>query len=134
VSRGRRVQDEVPEGLRVPPVELDDLRRGDAPPLEVRSDAEGRDEGDMPLPQSHDRVVVEVIVVVVREDHRVERRQSAQRDERRKPALGTGEADRPDAVAPDRITRSPVAGGVAKRPRSTRTTLGGVAGDAFGSG
>ena len=37
---------EISERAGLPPVELDNLRRGNAPPFEVRSDSERRNEGE----------------------------------------------------------------------------------------
>ncbi len=50
--------------------------------------------------QGDDRLVVEVIVVVVGEHDGVERRQVAESEQRGKPALGSGETGRPDPLAP----------------------------------
>ena len=50
-----------------------------APRFEVRADAERRDERHVALGELANRRVVEVVVVIVRDDHEVDRRQRAQR-------------------------------------------------------
>src|ERR1700733_9204217 len=63
VPRRHRPESQVSEGAGVPPVELDDLRRGNAPPLEVRSHAEWSDESNVAVLEGDNRRVIEVIVV-----------------------------------------------------------------------
>jgi len=113
--------------------------------------AERRDEEEAELLEGDDGRVVEVIVVIVRQDHGVERREIAEGDERREPPLRAREVDGPDAVAPYRIGEEAMAvdleqdrrvahprhpqtrgGGVAKRSGSIATVLGGDVGSAFG--
>src|SRR5258708_7287442 len=75
VPRRRRPKNQISEGARPPPVELDDLRRGNTPALEMRSHAERRDEPLVSILERDDGRVVEVVVVIVREQHGVERRE-----------------------------------------------------------
>src|SRR5688572_16614481 len=75
VTRRRRGEGERTDGRRLGPVELDDPVRCDAPPFEMRADAERDDEAGTRLrgaarEGAHD-AAVEVIVVVVRRDDRV---------------------------------------------------------------
>jgi hypothetical protein len=57
------------------PVELDDARLRDAPFAQVRTDAERHDERrSLRAGQPDDRVDVEVVVVVVADQHRVDGR------------------------------------------------------------
>ena len=99
----------------LPPVELDDARLGDAPVGEVGADPQRHDEGGVPaaladeIVEGDDRATVEVIVVVVRDHHRVERRQLGERERRRVPGARADAGDRRRAVAPERIGEHAVA-------------------------
>src|SRR5580704_5335858 len=103
MSRGHGPQSQVPEAVRVPPIELDDLRRGNAPPFEVGPDPERADERRDSVLESDDRGVVEVVVVVVGDEDRIEGRQVTDGEQRRKETLGAGEVDGPDPFAPHRV-------------------------------
>src|SRR5580704_10156789 len=103
VSRGNRPENKVTEGARVPPIELDDLRRRNPPPFEVGADPERAHEHRGAVLESDDRRVVEVVVVVVGDEHGIEGRQVTDGEQRRKETLGTGEADGPDPFAPHRV-------------------------------
>src|SRR5260370_3802767 len=83
VSRRDRPKSEVTEAARVPPIELDDLRRGNPPPFEVRSHPERRDENGVAVLERDDRRIVEMVVVIVGEHHSVQSRQGAERERRR---------------------------------------------------
>src|SRR2546428_762769 len=63
--------------VRFPPVELDDALGAHAPVFEVRADAERGHKRHDALGDLVDRRVVEVVVVVVRDDHKVYRRHRA---------------------------------------------------------
>src|SRR5258706_16480619 len=89
--------------MRTPPVELDNLRRWNAPPFEVRSHPERSDEDEVAVLEGDDRRIVEVIVMVVREQDCVEGRQVAESKQRREPALWSGETGRPHPLAPHGI-------------------------------
>ena len=91
------------ELVRLPPVELGDARRRDAPGLEMRADAKRSHERHVERRQLADRRIVEVIVVVVRDDHEIERWQRVQRDRHGLEALRAREPRRRGAQPPDRI-------------------------------
>ena len=93
----------VRQPVRFPPVELDDALGRHAPALEVRADAERRDERHVGLGERADGRVVEVVVVIVRDDHQVERRQRLERHRHRLEALRAGEPQRRGARSPHRI-------------------------------
>ena len=86
--------------------------------------------------------------MVMREHHRVQRRQVMERKQRGKPTLGAREVGRPDPLAPHRIgkeavpvdleqhcrvpnqvTRKPERGSTMKRSGSTGVVLGAVLGE-----
>src|SRR5260221_14763734 len=98
MSRRRRPKRQISESLRIPPIELDDLRCRNAPAFEVCSHPERSNEGEIAFFEGDDRRVVEVIVVVMREHYRVERRQVAESEQRREPALWSRESRRPDPL------------------------------------
>ncbi len=87
----------------LPPIELRDPLCGDAPRLEVRAHAEGRHDGHIELCDLEDRRVVEVIVVVVRDDDGVERRERRHGHRDGLKALRAGEGDRRRTLSPHRI-------------------------------
>ena len=101
--RGGHRQVRLRQRVRLPPVELDDALGRHAPGLEVRAHAERGDEGHVALRQRADRRVVEVVVVIVRDHHRVERRQRADRDRHRLEALRAGPLRGRGALAPHRV-------------------------------
>ena len=78
--RGRDRQVGAGQRVRFPPVELGDALCRHAPGFEVRADAERGDEGHVAPRQFANRRVVEVIVVIVGDEHQVHRRQCAQRN------------------------------------------------------
>ena len=86
--RRRGDQTEAVHLSLLPPVEFTNFIGRHAPVHDSGAHAERRDEvADLAL-QFKDRVVVEVIVVVVRQDHRLDRWQRVDGDGRRVPALG----------------------------------------------
>ena len=103
--RGRGVHHQLRAGQprRLPPVELDDALRRHAPGLQVRSHAQRGDEGHALARQLADGRVVEVVVVVVRDQHQIDGRQRAQRHRHRLEALRPGQARGRGARAPHRI-------------------------------
>src|SRR5436853_4698114 len=71
--RGAHADAAFRELVRLPPVELADARRRHAPGLEMRADAKRSPERHVERRQLADRRIVEVTVVVVRDDHEIER-------------------------------------------------------------
>ena len=72
--------------------------------LQDRVVAERRDDARAEaLPQPADRLAVHVVVVVVRDEHRVDPRQVVEGDARRVDALGADEGERAGALGPHRI-------------------------------
>ena len=70
------------QAVALPPVELGDARSRHAEGLQMRAHAQRGDEGHAGLRQLAHRRVVEVVVVVVGDHHRVELRQCVERDRR----------------------------------------------------
>ena len=92
------------------PVEFDDPVVGDVPGPQVRADAERHEElGPLGAGQLLDGVDVEVVVVVVADDHRVDRGQRLQRRRDRMQALRPDRARRRAPVAPHRVGEHAVA-------------------------
>ena len=69
-------------------VQLDDPVGRDPPPLQVCAHAEARDEARVAQRELEHRSLVEVVVVVVRDQHRVQPGQPVQRDRDRVEAAG----------------------------------------------
>jgi hypothetical protein len=106
VLRRRGGHHELGAGQRVrfPPVELGDAFRRHAEGFEVRADAERGDEGHVAVPgQRADGRIVEVVVVVVRDDDEVDGRQRVQAHRHGLKALRPGHPRRRGARAPHRI-------------------------------
>jgi hypothetical protein len=91
-----------PSVLLLPPLHLLDLRERHAPALEVRADAERDEEARAARRQVLHGLHVEVVVVVVRDEHGVDRRQVGERDRRRMEALRP-DRDRRHALGEDRV-------------------------------
>ena len=92
------------QAMRLPPVELDDALGRYAPRFEVRSDAQRRHHRHRAVPgERMDRRVVQVVVVIVRDQHRVHRRQIPQAHRNRLKALGPDQPERRRALAPDGV-------------------------------
>jgi hypothetical protein len=108
VPRGRDDEFEIAHARVLPPIELDDVPRRHAPVFEVRTDAERDHEGGVPILHGDDGRAVEVIVVIVRDHHRIDGRQITERDERPVPAPWPGKAHGTDALAPHRIDQDAV--------------------------
>ena len=70
----------VRQRVRLPPVELRNAFRPHAPRFEMGADSEGRDERHIELGQLADGRKIEVVVVIVRHDHKVQWRQRSQRN------------------------------------------------------
>ncbi len=84
--------------------------RGDAPPAQVLAHPERDDERRRGAPQQlADRGQVEVVVVVVGDDHYVDRGQLVQRQGRGVQAAGPEQRGRRDPVAPHRVHQHPAA-------------------------
>ena len=98
---GRRSGDlHRPDGRLLPPVQLRNLLRGHAPRFEVCAHAERHHKPRRPRRQFAHHARVEVVVVVVREDHGVERRKLGHRNRRFKEALHAKQPPR-RGVRPD---------------------------------
>ena len=127
--------------MRLPPIELDDALGATPHGFEVRADAERRDERHVARGELADGRIVEVIVVVVRDDDDVEGRQR-ERDghglEALGPANGTGDVRSPQTGSvrtrtpsiststvewPSQVARSPSHGA---RPRLERLATAAV--------
>ena len=93
VLRGRSGHRElgVRRPVRFPPVEFDDALGTHAPRLEMRADPERRHERHVALRELADGRVVEMVVVVVRDDHEIQRRHGAKRHRHGLEPLGTCE-------------------------------------------
>jgi hypothetical protein len=102
-GRGRHREPGVRHVVRFPPVELDDALGPHAPELEVRADPERGHERHVAPGELADGRVVEVVVVVVRDDHEVQRRHRAKGNGHGLEALGAGEPRWRRARSPDRI-------------------------------
>ncbi|MNQ52647.1 hypothetical protein D3C85_666710 [compost metagenome] len=83
----------------LPPIQLPDLVPGDTPGNQARPHAERRDEVADLLLQRQDGVMVEVVVVIMGEDHRLYGGQRIQGDGRCVPALGAKPLHRRGALA-----------------------------------
>ncbi len=101
--RGGDVQAGARHAMGLPPGQLGDARWRDAPGFQVGADAERGDEGDVRFRQRADGRVVQVIVVVVRDHHRIDGGQLAQADRHRLEALRAEQGERRGSLAPDRI-------------------------------
>ena len=88
------------QAMALPPVQFSDARRLNAPGLQVRPHAQAGDEGQLGLGQSAHRGMAQVVVVVVRDQHRVQLRQGLQRHRHGLKALGPGELRRRCTLAP----------------------------------
>src|SRR4029077_12179225 len=82
------------QAVTLPPVKLVDILQWHAPRLQVRADAEGGDERYVAPTQRAYGGIVEVIVVVVRDDHEIQRRQRVHGHGNRLKALRTDDARR----------------------------------------
>jgi hypothetical protein len=106
---GRDRKPGIRQRVGFPPVELGDLPGRHAPGFQVHADAEGRDEGHATLRQLAHGCAIEVVVVVVRDDDGVDRRQRAQGDRHRLEPLRPEEPERRCARPPHRVGQDPVA-------------------------
>ena len=99
----------VRHGKCLPPIQLVDALGRNAPALQVRADAERGDKGHAGARQHLDGRVVQVVVVVVRDHHRVHLGHVAQRHRRWLKALGADQRAGRGARAPHRIGQHAVA-------------------------
>ena len=106
--RGRRGESELTSGQRalLPPIELGDECRVEAEPFEVRADAERRYDRDAQLGQRSHAGRAEVIVVIVRQEHRVEWRKLLDRHRDGVEAAGARERDRRGALSENWIGKN----------------------------
>jgi hypothetical protein len=90
----------------VPPIQFRDACRWNPPTLEPLADAERCDDPrrGLHLGERKDRRAIQVIVVVVRQDDAVDRRQRVERSRRRVKPLRTRKWQRGHTVAPDGIS------------------------------
>ena len=102
VARRRADELDAAERCALPPLHLLDLRQRHAPALEVGADAERHEEARAARRQVLDGLHVEVVVVIVRDEHRVDLRQVGERDRRRMEALRP-DRDRRHALGEDRV-------------------------------
>ena len=93
--------------MALPPVELGDALRRHAPGLQVRAHAQAGDEGHVGLGQQADRGMAQMVVVVVRDQHRVHRRHVVQAHRHGLESLGPGQLRWRRALAPHRIGEQP---------------------------
>ncbi len=101
--RGRRRELQTADRGGLPPVELPHLVRGHAPVDEPIADAQGREEVLHPGRECPDGVAVEMVVVVMREDHALDVGQVRKRDGRRVEALRSDPLHRRGALREDRV-------------------------------
>ncbi len=107
VPRGRGGQTDSGDGRGLVPVELVDPVRGHTPALQVRTHAERYREDGGRVREGADRRKVEVVVVVVRDHHDVDRAEGTERQRRGVHTLGTGEGEGRTALAPHRVEEHP---------------------------
>ena len=88
VARRRGVNFESADLGVFPPVELDDTRGIDSLTVQVRCDSQGRHESMPLVAEGGHRLVVEVVVVVVRDEHHVDFGKRVDGDGRVKETLG----------------------------------------------
>jgi hypothetical protein len=101
---------EVADAGGVAPVELHDAALRHAPPAQVPADPERDDEGGVgPCGEGGDRRLVEVVVVVVRDQHCVEGGEPVESGRGRVQAARPDRARRRGPLAPHRVGQHPVA-------------------------
>src|SRR5271166_5176784 len=91
--------------VRFPPVEFNDTFGSYAPLLQVRTDSERRHERHVAPGEFTDGRVVQMVVVIVRDENEVHRRHRAQRNWHGLKALRAGEPGWRRARPPDRISQ-----------------------------
>ena len=102
-GRGRHRQIGMGQRVRFPPIELGDPVCRHAPRFEMRADAERGDKRHVTPCQLANGRVVEMIVVIVGDEHHVHGRQCAERNRDRLEAFRTREPGRRRARSPDRV-------------------------------
>ena len=107
MPRGGANQFDPPHVHTLPPVELDDPLGRHAPVFEMSAKAERNHKERHPVAQRFDRRLVEVIVVIVREDDRIDRWQIVEREGRCKESFHPEETARRSIIAPHRIDEDP---------------------------
>ena len=130
VARRRRGHFDVAEARGLAPVELADAIRRHPPSFQMRAGAEGNDEDGAPSGREPpDRRHVEMVVVIVRDEHGVELGKILESDRRREKPPGPDPGRRRDPIAPDRVGEEAAAvdlderGGVSE-PRQPQAGLG----------
>ena len=101
--RARDGQSQVVCRLAIPPAVLADRRRAEPPQLAADTDRRHPPDIRVAPNDASQRAAIEVVVVIVREDHEVQRRQVVERDARSDPAPRSRETERRGALAPHRI-------------------------------
>src|ERR1041384_192583 len=101
--RGCACHDDIADRGCSPPIQLRNSFSGDAPPLEMDTDTERRDELRALFGERANRRTIEMVVMIVRYDHRIEWRECSQRSGRRMKSLRTGEWYGRDTLAPHGI-------------------------------
>src|SRR5215831_8549318 len=89
----------------LPPVELRNSPRRNTPAFQASAYAERRDDRRVGarFGERQNGWAVQMIVMIMRQDDRIERRQRGEGSRRRMEALRAGESHRGDTIAPDRI-------------------------------
>jgi len=98
----------IGEPVGLPPIELHNALRSHTPSLQMRTDSKGGDKRHVELRQLAHRRKVQMIVVVVGHDDRVDRRKRPQRDWNRLKPLGPDQARRRGAPPPHRVGQDPL--------------------------
>ena len=115
---GRADQGEFVDLRVLVPVEFDDALVGNAPITQVRTDTERNDErGPLAASQRDDGVDVEVVVMVVADDDRVQGRQRFQRHRRRMHPRRADDVRGRAAFTPHRVGQNAVAVDLQQRRR-----------------
>ena len=91
----------------IPPVHLSDTILADAPVSKMRRDAQRRDENRGRRRQGLDRGLIEVVVVIVRDEDHVDLTERLQRDRRTIETTRPRPGERAHPRAPDRIRQHP---------------------------
>src|SRR5262245_24796576 len=103
MARGRAPDVDGPDAPSVPPVEL--RRLADASRTQESAESEGRKPTRVWITRSEalHRPIVEVVIVIVREQDDVDRGEIVKRNGRRHPATRPGKANRRGPLAPHRV-------------------------------
>ncbi|MNN72927.1 hypothetical protein D3C81_1890050 [compost metagenome] len=78
MPRGCTCERQSGKGDFIPPVKLTDTLPADAPPLQVGANTERHDEHGGFLLQLPDRSIIEMVIMIMREQHGINRRKISQ--------------------------------------------------------